>query len=453
MLLAVQTLLMVIYVLMPPGMMWWALAGRQRHGRAGAVASLSLAVVFGVVAGAGLVVLNLHLLGGRMRLWEGLQLIYLAIGAACLLRMVDRVMLRGAFRLSGVKFDTRGRPASGNRWAALLTLLVQRVVILGLSIPLVLALLLVYRPKVVLEGDPRKQLQRDFALAQFVSVDGIKLTGWWIPAGTMPPALEADVAGQWGRRSVVLCHGVGSGKEHLLSLAGVVSSGGFNVLVFDFRGHGESQGHWISYGDLERRDVLAAVRWAKANHAREAQRVFGIGINTGAAAVLAAAVDEAEGRNLDGVVLYEPFARFGTLADATARRILPQPLAWMGRHVAVPLASLHAGSDLNAFAPIDMVDDLWPRPLLLVHGRGETFVPVWEEMDLYQRATHPREQYWPTENYAASRRRLFQAQTESAILVEMFRQWLGMTDNIAEDRAVQDLTVRFLREAQSAPVL
>jgi alpha/beta superfamily hydrolase len=47
-----------------------------------------------------------------------------------------------------------------------------------------------------------------------------------------------------------------------------------NVLLFDFRSHGDSDGHTISLGRHERLDVLAAVHYLRAQRAEQARTVM-----------------------------------------------------------------------------------------------------------------------------------------------------------------------------------
>ena len=56
-------------------------------------------------------------------------------------------------------------------------------------------------------------------------------------------------------RTVIVCHGLASNKSNHLLLARELVPHGYNVLIFDFRAHGESDGQLTSLGDLERRDV------------------------------------------------------------------------------------------------------------------------------------------------------------------------------------------------------
>jgi pimeloyl-ACP methyl ester carboxylesterase len=97
----------------------------------------------------------------------------------------------------------------------------------------------------------------------------------------------ADVYGE-GDRAVVLAHGGRFDKESWSKQARALEAEGFRVLALDFRGYGQSKGP----GDGEPisaplgHDVLAAVRWLKANGAKH---VYAVGASMGGGGVAGAA--------------------------------------------------------------------------------------------------------------------------------------------------------------------
>jgi alpha/beta superfamily hydrolase len=371
----------------------------------------------------------------------------------CLVKLIDRLTFQAIFKLARVPLDAWSRPISPNQPRALMSLFAQRLLMLLLVIPYLISLMLVYRPRVFLEDDP-KRYDLSYTNATFVSDDGVALAGWWIDAARLPRGTDAELAEDWGKRTVVLCHGIGSAKERQLDLARYLAARGYNVLVFDFRGHGESSGNFISYGARERFDVMAAIAWAKSKHPVQAEHLFGIGSNCGAAALLGAAVEKGPGEQLEGIVLYEPFARFDNLVRENAERILPGPASWLVRYISVPLASLHAGANLGGFSPIESIDQVWPRPVLIVQGRAQTFVAPEQSMDLYQQASQPKEQFFPADNYYQQRARARRYSGHGArLLSEMFKEFVGTSDPISDDAGVRSRTMRFLHDARPVPIL
>lgn len=117
----------------------------------------------------------------------------------------------------------------------------------------------------------------EFEELRFRSPDGIELSGWWI-------------AGEQSETPVILCHDRRERKDRLIHLALDLHRNGFPVLLFDFRGHGNSQAAASTYGIHEKRDVLAAVDLLQ-ERLPDARRIGVYGVGMGAQAAVLAAVD------------------------------------------------------------------------------------------------------------------------------------------------------------------
>src|SRR5512136_558454 len=87
-----------------------------------------------------------------------------------------------------------------------------------------------------------------FEKISFATADGLTLRGWLVP-GSDP------------ERVVVILHGHGGSIDYDLQYVPYLHTAGYNVLQFDFRGHGRSQGNVVTLGYLERMDVQAAVKF------------------------------------------------------------------------------------------------------------------------------------------------------------------------------------------------
>jgi alpha-beta hydrolase superfamily lysophospholipase len=185
---------------------------------------------------------------------------------------------------------------------------------------------------------------------------------------------------------------------------------GYNILAFDFRAHGESGGQLSSFGDRERFDVLGAVRWARANRPAESRRLFGLGVSMGGAALLAAAAEPTDdARAIDAVAVFSTYDNLSTLADDLTSRYMVAPVGWLARHVGVPLAGAHVGTDLAAFSPAAAADRLAPRPLMVVHGRSDHVIPFETGVRLFDRAPHPKVRMWAGELNAETREYVLRA--------------------------------------------
>lgn len=108
------------------------------------------------------------------------------------------------------------------------------------------------------------------------TVPGIgERSGWFFP-------------GLRGAATVVLCHGFGSSRGELLTLASSLQDRQYNVYLFDFAGHGESGG-LTTLGLEEPRELEAAVSALAKRDDVDPKRFGAWGTNIGAYVALATA--------------------------------------------------------------------------------------------------------------------------------------------------------------------
>ena len=117
----------------------------------------------------------------------------------------------------------------------------------------------VYHPTHPWEATPA-DIGAPFEDVTFAASDGLKLSGWFMPAPTNSARRD------W---AVLACHGNGGNISHRVGLYQALLNMGFNVLAFDYRGYGRSAGRPNEAGTY--RDAAAAWDWLRqkgfaANH-------------------------------------------------------------------------------------------------------------------------------------------------------------------------------------------
>lgn len=188
----------------------------------------------------------------------------------------------------------------------------------------------------------------------FTSDDGVPLAGWWWddPGASI---------------SVICCHGHRGDKSDLLGIGPGLARAGLNVLLFDFRGSGDSGDGPQSLAHHEQRDLRAAVDWVRAR--RPDTRLAVVAFSMGAAtAILEAAGDD----RVEALVLDSPFATMSDVVAANYRRYrLPSQI--------LPVADLanriRYGYTFAQVRPLDAIARLAPRPVLLMHGTADRVIP------------------------------------------------------------------------------
>jgi uncharacterized protein len=398
MLQVVHYVLTALYVALPPAAVVVDVFRARRIKRSAPSGSLVLSVFAAIPIGVLATLIYAKVMHSSIRLPQVLLSIYFATGMLLLLRAFD-----GLLRLPSIVLQRRAKrdPKRANILGMfdLLSGFVRIALLFAIGLPYVIAASIVYRPKVAQTDDPTKTLGLQFQPVSFVTSDRHHIAGWWIPATA---AQGSDLRSPRGRRTsttsdrtVIVCHGMTGDKSKQLSLVRPFVPRGYNVLVFDFRAHGDSDGQLFSYGDVERRDVLAAVRWLRNVRPAQSRHIYGVGVDTGGAALIAAAADESvEGQSIEAVAVYGTFDSLPRWTHAVMRDRFAQPLRFLLDRIALPLAGAQVGADLSNFCPAELAQHLWPRPILVIHGARDYLVDFDRGVGLFDAAGQPKDRLW-----------------------------------------------------------
>jgi len=215
----------------------------------------------------------------------------------------------------------------------------------------------------------------------FPSADGLSLVGWFVS-----PSEEAR-----NDAAIILCHGYGGTRSEMLPDAAILGQHGYSALLFDFRGHGESEGDLVTLGHDEVKDVQGAVAYVLARPDVSPDRIGLLGHSMGGAIAIRAAARISEIRAVVTEGAYASLA--DTIAnDFTTLTGLPSfPFA----PLMVALGEWQVGLDIKGVQPVQDVVRLSPRPVLFIHGLSDPVIPPENGRRLYQAAGEPKSLWLP----------------------------------------------------------
>jgi pimeloyl-ACP methyl ester carboxylesterase len=129
---------------------------------------------------------------------------------------------------------------------------------------------------------------------EFAAADGVKLRGWFLPAGTEPgPAVVVVHGWLWNRLGNVAGQVPFTDRDvDFLPAARTLHDAGISVLLMDLSNHGESGSRFpVTFGLREWQDVVAAVDLLRGRDDVDETRVGVLGCSMGGNAAIYAAAE------------------------------------------------------------------------------------------------------------------------------------------------------------------
>jgi len=191
--------------------------------------------------------------------------------------------------------------------------------------------------------------------------------------------------------NLMICHGYKASKEFLYNFYSMFPN--WNILTFDFRAHGESEGHITSIGVKESQDVIAAAHFfrntTKTPSLNDLPLII-IGISMGGASTLKAATQKAD--LCDIIICDSSYADLGqTMWSVFSKRSsLP---SYPFFHVAKLIFRYLAGCNIDHMCPENYVESI-AQPILFIHSRKDSFTSPDNVLRLYANAQYDKCKLW-----------------------------------------------------------
>ncbi len=205
---------------------------------------------------------------------------------------------------------------------------------------------------------------------EFKSSDNIQLRGWFFESTSdkviiMVPGLMANRTNSEYMGSII--------ARELIAL-------GYNVLLYDTRAHGKSDGDRVGYGSVEGNDVIGAVRFLN-EISFESKNIGIIADSTGATSTLMV-LDKL--KQVGAIIVDTPAANFepivsnGLWKEKLVPKLFHPSIFFFNKFL--------FGVDLSRIKPIEKISLDSNRKLLFLHGRLDKTTPLKNSEELLQKS-------------------------------------------------------------------
>lgn len=199
---------------------------------------------------------------------------------------------------------------------------------------------------------------------------------------------KGDALSGWHKRGsdqcgvVLITHGRGSNKEDMIPRARIFSDAGLSVVMFDFTGHGESEGKQRGFGYKEASDVRAVTGFLSEQYS--GQKIGAVGSSLGAVALTYSGL-KAE------VFVLE--AMYATLFETVVYRTPFRYLRELQAHFLLLQVPIRLGYSVYDVRPDDAVKKIW-TPTMIMAGTDDQYVDQGQTKRIYRNLSGLKKLVW-----------------------------------------------------------
>jgi uncharacterized protein len=168
--------------------------------------------------------------------------------------------------------------------------------------------------------------------------------------------------------TIIYLHGIGGCKEHFLPAAKGMVEQGFNVLAFDLRAHGLSDGDYCTFGDKEKRDVATYVDALLKLDSSQTIGVMGNSLG-GAIALQSLAYD----KRLQFGIIESTFNTLEKVVIEYGADFILIKSPWLAHHTLEKAAKI-ANFDPFSVKPCESAKAI-TQPMFMAHGDADEKIP------------------------------------------------------------------------------
>ena len=174
-----------------------------------------------------------------------------------------------------------------------------------------------------------------------------------------------------GKPFILMVHGISNNKEKMFKRAVEFDKLGYNLLIIDLRGHGESEGEFVTYGLKESLDILLWNRYLYIKHPESSVILYGVSL--GAASVMMATNNHLDS-NVKCVVEDCGYSSFYEELDHVLKRDYKLQATGMVLKIYNNMMKERFGFTFEDISPKMCLENN-EIPILFVHGMEDDLVP------------------------------------------------------------------------------
>ncbi len=230
--------------------------------------------------------------------------------------------------------------------------------------------------------------------------DNIKLKAWFIPNNKT-------------KNAIIICHGYPFDKGNVLGFAPFLHKN-YNLLFFDFRAMGQSEGSYTTVGYKEAEDLKAAIKYLKDKNIKN---IGALGFSLGAATILMT-----KSPDIKAIVADSSYANLDLMINSLYRQFffLKYPFTFITKL----LARLILKIDPSDVSPEKAIKDI-ETPILLIHGEKDSQIKV-ENSHLLKKA-NPKAELWIIENADHGEGHFIKEEEYETKVLDFFNKHLNKT--------------------------
>ena len=219
-----------------------------------------------------------------------------------------------------------------------------------------------------------------------VSEDGLKLTGRYLHQSDNAP-------------TAICFHGWhGTAIRDFCGGGPLILEQGYNMLLVDQRSHGDSEGKFLSFGILERKDVIRWIEYAIENSKCSDPKIVLYGVSMGAATVLMAS-GMALPPQVKAIAADCPYSSVEGIIKKVGRdRHLPIKPLWPFVRLGAKIFGRFDPCETTCMEQVSKCR----LPILLIHGDADRFVPCEMSEEIKKAGLNIRREVFPGAGHGIS---------------------------------------------------